>query len=30
MLTGEYQHNMDLKGRETVPYKFREDLGDKF
>ncbi len=30
MLTGEYQHNMDLKGRVTVPSKFREDLGDKF
>lgn len=30
MLTGEYQHNMDLKGRVTVPSKFREDLGDTF
>lgn len=30
MLTGEYQHNMDLKGRVTIPSKFREDLGDKF
>lgn len=30
MLTGEYQHNMDLKGRVTVPSKFREDLGDAF
>ncbi len=30
MLMGEYQHNMDLKGRVTVPSKFREDLGDKF
>lgn len=30
MLIGEYQHNMDLKGRVTVPSKFREDLGDKF
>ena len=30
MLTGEYQHNMDPKGRVTVPSKFREDLGDKF
>ena len=30
MLTGEYQHNMDLKGRVTIPSKFREDLGDTF
>lgn len=30
MLTGEYQHNMDPKGRVTVPSRFREDLGDKF
>lgn len=30
MLTGEHQHNMDQKGRVTVPSKFREDLGDKF
>ena len=30
MHTGEYQHNMDPKGRVTVPSKFREDLGDKF
>lgn len=30
MLTGEYQHNMDQKGRVTVPSKFREDLGDQF
>lgn len=30
MLYGEYQHNMDLKGRVTVPSKFRDDLGDKF
>ena len=30
MLMGEYQHNMDLKGRVTIPSKFREDLGDKF
>ncbi len=30
MLTGEYQHNMDPKGRVTMPSKFREDLGDKF
>ncbi len=30
MLYGEYQHNMDLKGRVTVPSKFREELGDNF
>ena len=30
MLYGEYQHNMDLKGRVTVPSRLREELGDKF
>lgn len=30
MLIGEFQHNMDLKGRVTMPSKFREDLGDRF
>lgn len=30
MLMGEYQHNMDVKGRVTIPSKFREDFGDKF
>ena len=30
MLYGEYQHNLDAKGRVTIPAKFREDLGDKF
>lgn len=30
MLYGEFQHNMDQKGRVTIPLKFREDLGDKF
>lgn len=30
MLKGQYQHNMDLKGRVTFPSKFREDLGDVF
>lgn len=27
---GEFRHNMDQKGRVTVPLKFRDDLGDKF
>ena len=30
MLTGEFQHNMDQKGRVTIPSKFRDDLGDSF
>lgn len=30
MLKGQYQHNMDLKGRVTFPSKFREGLGDVF
>ncbi|KGP92764.1 cell division protein MraZ [Pontibacillus chungwhensis BH030062] len=30
MFMGEYQHNIDAKGRIIVPSKFREDLGEKF
>ena len=30
MFSGEYRHNMDPKGRVTVPSKFREDLGERF
>lgn len=30
MLYGEYQHNLDSKGRVTIPSRFRADLGDKF
>ena len=30
MLTGEYNHTMDAKGRVTVPARFREELGASF
>lgn len=30
MLLGEYNHNVDDKGRISVPAKFREDLGSSF
>ncbi len=29
LLIGEYNHNVDAKGRLSVPFKFREDLGSK-
>ncbi len=30
MLMGEFQHNIDTKGRLIVPAKFREELGEQF
>ncbi len=30
MLLGEYKHNVDAKGRVSVPSKFRGDLGQSF
>lgn len=30
MFMGEFQHNLDDKGRLTIPAKFREELGERF
>ena len=30
MFMGEYHHNIDDKGRLIIPYKFRNELGEKF
>lgn len=30
MFMGEYNHNIDAKGRAIVPSKFRDELGDRF
>ena len=30
LLTGEFQHNIDAKGRMIMPAKFRDELGEKF
>lgn len=30
MMIGEYHHNIDEKGRLTIPSKFRIELGEKF
>ncbi|MBO5955347.1 MAG: division/cell wall cluster transcriptional repressor MraZ [Clostridia bacterium] len=30
MLIGEYSHNLDTKGRVSIPSKFRDDLGGTF
>src|SRR5690554_3808910 len=30
MLIGEFQHNIDPKGRISIPSRFRVDLGERF
>ncbi len=30
LLSGEYQHNLDAKGRVILPAKLREEIGDSF
>ena len=30
MLIGQFQHNIDVKGRVFIPAKLREDLGENF
>ncbi|HLR40257.1 MAG TPA: cell division/cell wall cluster transcriptional repressor MraZ, partial [Virgibacillus sp.] len=30
MFMGEFQHNIDTKGRIIVPAKFRDELGESF
>jgi MraZ protein len=30
MFLGEFQHNVDIKGRMIVPARFREELGERF
>ncbi len=30
MLTGEYSHSIDAKGRLIIPSKIRDELGEQF